>query len=43
MIYLIYSKVGEYMKDYEMYDNDIKIVVETMGGVNPAFDFVSKK
>ena len=33
-----------FTKDFNdiLNDNDIKIVVETMGGVNPAFDFVSK-
>ena len=33
-----------FTKDFNdiLNDKDIEIVVETMGGVNPAFDFVSK-
>ena len=35
---------NKFIKDFNIIlnDDDVKIVVETMGGLNPAFDFVSK-
>ncbi|MCR4924966.1 MAG: homoserine dehydrogenase [Clostridiales bacterium] len=35
---------GKFIKDFNIIlnDDEVKVVVETMGGLNPAFDFVSK-